>query len=224
MFDSIVSNPSPIGSIAPGFALEREVEHDVMGLIGIALTSKSLIVAGYLSLSIVMPAILQKVRLESVRVTLYQEFSLKSLMDSDQHELNKTMALPIWSTKRSLGPIGDFDRDSSYELSKQLRLNPDSLIRPSTAKWSKTGIRITHMLAITISYTPLTEGVSQKTDELTVTSPATIASCCCMLAELQLPAYSEEADASPPLDRSSISLCTACLVSRPITSAISCMV
>lgn len=208
-----VSNPSPIGSIAPGFALEREVEHDIFGITGICLNSQSLIVAGYLSLSIVMPAVLQRVRLESVKITLYQQFNLRSLQDPEQNELFKNTALPIWSTKRSRGAIGDFVPGDSYSLAKRLRLNPDNVIRPSTARWSKTGIRVSHMLAVTISYTPLDNNMELKTEELSVTSPATIASCCCMMAELQLPAYSEAPSAQTTLDRTQIAFCTSCLVS-----------
>lgn len=190
-----------------------------MGLIDICLTSQSLIIAGYLSLHISVPAVLQAVRLESVKITLYQEFKLKSLQDPNQHELVKALALPVWSTRRSLGPIGDFQPGEAYDLTKQLRLNPDNVIRPSTAKWSKTGIRVSHMFSITLFYTPLSTAGdvdgSLKTEEITAASPATIASCCCMLAELQLPAYSESPDSSTAFDRSTIAFCTSCLVSCP---------
>lgn len=215
IIDSTVSNPSPLGSVAPGFALEREIEHEVMGLIDVCLSSQSLVVAGYLSLTIAMPAVLQNMRLESVRISLHQEYSLRSLRNADQQELIKNTSLPIWSTKRSRGPIGQFAPGEAYSLAKQLRMNPNTVIRPSTAKWSRTGIRISHMIAVTISYTPLEGSNSMKTDDLTITSPVTIASCCCMMAELQLPAYEEKKESTVgSIDRSQIAFCTNCLVSH----------
>lgn len=209
----IVSNPSPIGSVAPGFALEREVEHDIMGLLRVSLTSQSLLVAGYLSLSLVLPAVVRNVRLESIRITLHQQFTLKSLRSFNQEELVKISVIPVWSTKRSQGPIGDLAVGQGYSLAQRIRINPDNAIRPSTAKWSKTGIRVSHMFELTVSYTSLGDYPYIKTEQWTVMSPATIASCCCLMAELQLPPYVEEACASPVMERTQIGFCTSCLVS-----------
>lgn len=210
-----VSNPSPIGSVAPGFHLETQFDHEVMGPVGITLTSQSLIVAGFLSLSVIMPATLEPVRLESIRVDLWQHFDLKSLKDENQKEISKSTALPLWSTKRSLGPIGTYKVGDTFTLSRRLRLNPDNVIRPSTAKWSKTGIKVTHELVIKLAYIPLEDNPTGKTEYLQVSDPAIISSCCCMLEELQLPAYSAEpGPASQVIDRSSIAYCTRCLVSN----------
>lgn len=200
--------------MAPGFALEREVEHDVMGMLKVSLTSQSLLVAGYLSLSLELPAVLQSVRLESVRITLHQQFALKSLKHPDQDELVKSSVIPIWSTMRSQGPIVDLAAGQGHTVAHRLRIKPDNAIRPSTAKWSKTGIRVSHMLEFTLSYTPLGEYPYIRTERWSIMSPATIASCCCMMAELQLPPYAEEASAMPAINRSEIGFCTSCLVSR----------
>ena len=197
--------------------MENESEHPILGPVGVTLTSKYLLVSGYLRLSLILPSFAQPVEINDVRVNLIQNFSLNSLKKPrPKTEDVKPVTVPLWSMRKSarweVDPV--FETYEELTVMEQFRLPDDDKIRPSTADGSISGIRVSHELSVCIYYTPLRDNPERQKREKKLSTPATISSCCCIFDALQLPAYSSEGRADECLiDKDAITFCTGCLVS-----------
>ncbi|GAA5983003.1 hypothetical protein JCM5350_003537 [Sporobolomyces pararoseus] len=87
-------------------------------------------------------------------------------------------------------PLKALPPQTEYHYSRICRVPDDDHVRPSTLDASEGRIRVSHLLSVEVRY---------KTEEipdekiLTIAKPITIASCCCLLDKLYLPAYSQSA-------------------------------
>ena len=188
----------------------------MLGPVGVYMASPLLLVAGWLHLKVTIPSFSQKTQLEVVRVSLIQDLRLQNMMEPESDTVIKTITLPLWSTKRSQGPIGTFETGQSFDLSEAFRLSEDgNLLRPSTSQNSKTGIRVEHLFQIQIHFRPSPSADTPEPSPLVVTvaSPATISACCNLIEEVQLPAYSTKANDHAIDKKNLASFCTKCLVS-----------
>ena len=199
--------------------MESESDHPALGPIGVALTSKYLLVSGYLRLSLLMPSIVQPVIINDVRVILVQNFTLNHLQKPRTPSLdsNPTVNVLLWSMKKhsSWQSAPKLDTYDELSLIEQFRLPDDEKIRPSTAEGAKTGVRVQHELAVSVMYTPLVDNPEGHRREKKLSTPATLSSCCCIFDALQLPAYSSYGSAEETyIDKDAIGFCTGCLVGR----------
>lgn len=214
----VISNHSESGGIPPGFSMESESEHPVLGPVGATLSSKYLLVSGYLRLSLIMPSLAQEVEINDVRVNLVQHFTLCSLKkgrpESGKNEI-KPITVLLWSMQKHSHQQTPIRLNTYEELSviEQFRLPDDDKIRPSTAEGAITGISVQHELSVCIYYTPLHDNPERLRREKKLSTPATLSSCCCIFDALQLPAYSsgEQTNEAAYLDRDAIAFCTGCL-------------
>ncbi|GAA5916185.1 uncharacterized protein JCM6883_000103 [Sporobolomyces salmoneus] len=104
-------------------------------------------------------------------------------------------------------PLVTLSPQTEYHYSRICRVPDDDHVRPSTLDGSEGRIRVSHALSVEIRYK-----VEKSEEEkiLTISKPITIASCCCLLDNLYLPAYSQRAPKT--VLRSSILSCM-CTVS-----------
>lgn len=205
-------NPSETGGLPPGFSLERETYNDYLGPVGVNLSSKYLLVAGFLKLSLVIPSFNAPVQLEDIKIYLHQNVQLQSQKEPERKE-NKIMIIPLWSYRKSKRqPIGRYAAGQEFSLVQQFRLPDDDTIRSTTCEKSNTGIRMTHKLALVVHLTPLEDNPKKTIKEVKVETDAVITSCCCVLEYLQLPKYTSKPSASD-LDAAFMGLCSSCLVS-----------
>lgn len=204
--------------------MESESHHPALGPIGVALTSKYLLVSGYLRLSLIMPSIAQPVLINDVRVILVQNFTLNHLHKprSPSPDLQPTVNVLLWSMRKhsSWSSSPKLDVYDELSLVEQFRLPDDEKIRPSTAEGARTGVRVQHELAVSIMYTPLVDNPEGHRREKKLSTPATLSSCCCIFDALQLPAYSSSGrDDERYIDKDAIGFCTGCLVGRGVLKA-----
>ncbi|GAA5944456.1 uncharacterized protein JCM15063_006370 [Sporobolomyces koalae] len=87
-------------------------------------------------------------------------------------------------------PLATVEAATEYHYSRICRVPDDDHVRPSTLDASEGRIRVSHMLSVEIRYKTV-ERDEEKV--LTISKPITIASCCCLLDKLYLPAYSQRA-------------------------------
>jgi hypothetical protein len=209
---AVVVNPSETGGLPPGFSLETETYNDALGPVGVNLSSKYLLVAGFLKLALVIPSFNVPIQLEDIKVYLYQTIALQSRKTPEYKE-TKQMIIPLWSyrkdTKRS---IGRYNAGQEFSLVQQFRLKDDDTIRSTTSDKSDTGIRVSHKLALVLHYTPLEDNPKNETKELKIATDATFTSCCCVVEYLQLPQYTSTPSLED-LDSAFLGLCSTCLVS-----------
>lgn len=205
-------NPSENGGLPPGFSLETETYNDSLGPVGVNLSSKYLLVAGFLKLSLVIPSFNAPVQLEDIKVYLYQSAHLQSRKDPERKEIKK-MVIPLWSyRKNTTQPIGRYKAGQELSLVQQFRLPDDDVIRSTTCEKSNTGIRISHKLAVVVHFTPLEDNPDNETKELKIATDAVLTSCCCVVEYLQLPKYTSKPSMAD-LDAAFLGLCSSCLVS-----------
>ncbi|KAK9899079.1 hypothetical protein P389DRAFT_209098 [Cystobasidium minutum MCA 4210] len=207
---ALVVNPSEHGGLPPGFSLETETYNDVLGPVGVNLSSKYLLVAGFLKLGLIIPSFNAPVQLEDIKVYLYQNVQLQSRKDPERKEM-KRMVIPLWSyRKESTKPIGRYNAGQEFSLIQQFRLGDDDIIRSTTCEKSKTGIRISHKLALVVHFTPLENNPDKETKELKIATDAVLTSCCCVVEYLQLPKYTSQ-PSTADLDAAFLGLCSSCL-------------
>lgn len=209
---AVVVNPSETGGLPPGFSLETETYNDVLGPVGVNMSSKYLLVAGFLKLALVIPSFNAPVQLEDIKVYLYQTILLQSRKDPVRKE-SKVMSVPLWSYRKdNKQPIGLFTEGQEFSLVQQFRLKDDDTIRSTTSTKSDTGIRVSHKLALVVHFTPLQDNPDKETKELKIATDATFTSCCCVVEYLQLPKYTSR-PSREDLDAAFLGLCSSCLVS-----------
>jgi len=207
---ALVCNHSETGGVPPGFSLRSETHNNILGPIGVNLTSKYLLVSGYLRLELILPSIAQSVKIVDVQVQLLQTFRLHSLVDPKvQEEEIKPKPLVLWSMKDKEA-LGTLSPGQVFNVSRQFRLPDDDKIRPTTSTNSKTGIRVSHRLCVVVHFKALESNPEGEVKELKVATDAIVSSCCCMFEVLQLPAYSRHPDVKN-LDRNAIGYCSSCL-------------
>ncbi|GAA6023506.1 hypothetical protein JCM11491_006605 [Sporobolomyces phaffii] len=87
-------------------------------------------------------------------------------------------------------PLAPIAAHSEFHYSRICRVPDDDHVRPSTLDASEGRIRVSHTLSVEVRYS-----TQDCPDEkiLTIAKPITIASCCCLLDKLYLPAYSQRA-------------------------------
>jgi hypothetical protein len=207
---ALVVNPSETGGLPPGFSLESETYNDTLGPVGANLSSKYLLVAGYLKLGLVLPLIAQHVQIENVQVMLYQTMLLQSLKNKERQE-TKRMTIPLWSMRRGNQPLGTYKEGQEFSMVQQFRLKDDDIIRSTTSEHSNTGIRVSHKLAVVIHYKPMVNNPKNETKELKISTEANFTSCCCVVEYLQLPKYTQR-PTQEDLDATFLGLCSSCLV------------
>lgn len=217
---ALVVNPSETGGLPPGFSLETETYNDTLGPVGANLSSKYLLVAGFLKLALVFPSLNAPIQLEDIKVYLYQTIALQSRADPGLKE-TKVMTIPLWSYRKEGQHkcIGRYNAGQEFSLVQQFRLKDDDIIRSTTSEKSDTGIRISHKLAVVVHYTPLEDNPKMETKELKIATDATLTSCCCVVEYLQLPKYTSR-PSGEDLDAAFLGLCSSCLVSNfPVISS-----
>lgn len=129
-------NHSETGGVPPGFSMERELVHDVLGPVGVNLFSKYLLVAGYLRLGLVLPSINEPVSIDDVKVQLIQTFDLQSLKSPERRE-RKVVSVLLWNL-RGKEAVCTLKAGQEFEILRQFRLPDDDIIRPSTSENAKT--------------------------------------------------------------------------------------
>lgn len=208
---ALVVNPSETGGLPPGFSLETETYNDTLGPVGVNLSSKYLLVAGFLKLALVMPSLNAPIQLEDIKVYLNQTIALQSRSDPARKE-TKIMTIPLWSYRKSAKQqyIGRYSAGQEFSLIQQFRLKDDDIIRSTTSEKSETGIRISHKLALVVHYTPLRENPKMETKEMRIATDAVFTSCCCVVEYLQLPKYTSRPSCED-LDAAFLGLCSSCL-------------
>lgn len=188
--------------------MQRELQQDVLGPMGVNLHSKYLLVSGYLSLNLIMPSFAQAVHIDDIYVEIEQTFELQSMTDPSRTE-KQVQTIFVKSMKGKTGVPGAYQPGQELSVYEQFRLPDDGTIRPSTAERTKVGIRVSHKLAACVRYTPLENNPTREMKQIKIAIPATLTSCCCIFEALQLPAYSRKAQ---QLDKSAIAFCSECLV------------
>lgn len=193
--------------------MQREIENPHLGPVGLALTSKYLIVSGYLRLNVSMPIISQPVQLDDICVNLLQKYELQNLRKPHMKSAVNQIT-PLWTLKAQ-EDVGTLRPGRDFHLSRQFRLPNDDAIRPSTAERSITGIRVSHQLQVILRFTPLVNNPLKQQREIKYTGDAIMSSCCCMLSSVQLPAYDscDGGMAKNILDE--VAFCNDCLVRLP---------
>lgn len=189
--------------------MKREIQQDHLGPIGVNLHSKYLLVAGYLSLSLIMPSFAQAVHIEDIFVQIEQTFELQSMKDPSRTE-KQYQTILVKSMKSKEGIPGAYQPGQELSVYEQFRLPDGGKIRPSTAARTQVGLRVSHKLAVCIHYTPVYNNPERETRKIKIAIPATFSSCCGIFEALQLPAYSRQA---AQLDKTAIAFCSECLVS-----------
>lgn len=210
---ALVVNPSETGGLPPGFSLESETYNDILGPVGVNLSSKYLLVAGFLKLALVLPSFNIPIQLEDIKVYLFQTIALQSRANPELKE-SKVMTIPLWSYRKDSKQqcIGRYTAGQEFSLVQQFRLKDDDIIRSTTSEKSETGIRVSHKLAVVVHYTPLENNPKMETKELKIATDATFTSCCCVVEYLQLPKYTSRPSCDD-LDAAFLGLCSSCLVS-----------
>lgn len=175
-----------------------------------------------------MPNLKRDIKVEDVSVDLVTTYRLRALsdpvfnttLDPVTHEIYSMKADPreswkVGGRKNSAG--------STFALANRvIQLADETSISPTVPDESVTGIKVSHRLGVTVTYTPLTvlsrvgsvvtyQEMPKK--EYKITTSAIISSCRCTLEALQLPAYSTHTDDQQITD-ATISKSPRCLVSQ----------
>jgi hypothetical protein len=133
---SLVCNLSETGGVPPGFSMEQETTHEVLGPVGVNLFSKYLLVSGFLRLGVILPSINQPVRIEDVKIELIETFKLQSLKKPERSEV-RVVTVPLWHLKEKES-LGTLKAGEEFSFVRQFRLPDDDKIRPTTSERSKT--------------------------------------------------------------------------------------
>lgn len=208
-----VSNHSETGGLPPGYSLTSQNHNEQLGYVGINMSSTYLVVSGYLRLSLVIPAIEQHVRLESIAVQIAQSCTLQHMHKPEIVEEVPPTHIPVWSLPSTSPLLGDKKPGDEITVLEQFRLQDDNILRPTTPANAKTGINFSHTLAVVIRYTPLLNNPKKEMKQIRIQNDAVFSSCCCILELLQLPAYSTEPGVDENADVRQFAFCSECLVS-----------
>ena len=187
--------------------MEREVFQDRFGAMRVELTSRYLLVAGYVRVYFYLPDIPHYSRMEMWGVELVQTVKIGSA----QHETN----LKLWSNRddpppvppfRGLLPMPDDEEGPWWFSSRQMRLPKDDRISPTTHPYTDSSIRISHRFIIrmifyqydgpgsdTIQEDGWPGGTPSKQMLEFFSGPAVISSCSSRIELSRLPTYEESA-------------------------------
>lgn len=133
------------------------------------------------------------VHVEEIRVELDQTYKLQSLSEPDRVEDPPTETYLLWSSKDKEPGMPVLAAGQQYHLDRSFILPDDQHIRPSTATHTRTGIRVTHQLALVVRYVPILAGSEvPKMMRTRIALTCTMWMCFCAVEALQLPSYGQE--------------------------------
>jgi len=223
---TIVSTHDDGSGLPPGHSLESQLTNENLGQVYLDLSTPYLLVGGLLHFTIDMPKLNKHIKVEDVSVNVVSSYHLRALDEAQTMTTQlKPQTVCLYSMKgdpQEKWMVGGrkYAAESSFSLTgKVIQLPDESCLRPTVPEASVTGIRVTHRLAVIITYTPLE--VLEETDstvryrelqkkEYKITSPAIFSSCRCTLEALQLPAYVQHA---PDVKSASVSAQCMCTMS-----------
>jgi hypothetical protein len=205
---SAESNPSKVPHEVPGYLAISKSNNEHLGSIGLELTARHLIVAGYLYIRMTIPSVKQSVKIADLRVNLLQDWKLQSLVEPERCQIMPQKRFSVWSMRDGAVAAGKdaksrfsevlLEADQDWSLNTRFVLPDDKRLRASTLPTSKTGLRVTHKLALTLSYyvkIPNDDSANlSKLEEIHFEVPAIFSSCYCVLDALQLPQYVESSE------------------------------
>ena len=169
--------------------------HEHLGIVDIDLSSKYLMVSGYLQLAFRQFTV-SPVKMVDVRVDIVQQTECTRLDEPGKKRASHTVTIPVWKASEDATCAEDLSKSTEVTVSKQMRLPDESKLLPTTPNSAITGLRIDHRIEVTLVYTLPQMGDTQL--EHTIKSGATISSCHCTLETFQLPAYALDERADEP--------------------------
>ncbi|GAA6029706.1 hypothetical protein JCM8097_001011 [Rhodosporidiobolus ruineniae] len=84
-------------------------------------------------------------------------------------------------------PLASVVPGQEFHHSRICRVPDDDHVRPTTLEGTETKIRVSHKISVEVRYR---KAGDEEDMVLTIAKPVTIASCCCLVDSLYLPAYS----------------------------------
>lgn len=185
--------------------LEINVEHfsEDLGPIAIGISSPHLTVSSLVAFRVAFVAPSQRATIQSISAFITQNFSIHyedgsvaqpppkryQLTTIDETTAPRSLALPLNDDKpREPDPIPlkPLQPGAEWRFSRLARIPNDDHCRPTTLSGTQARIRVSHKISVEIKYIPA-GGVNEKL--ITISKPVTVASCCCMIDQMYLPAY-----------------------------------
>ena len=172
MYLQAITNRGEWG-IAQGFNRVEELLHPELGPLRAQFFTRFLLIYGFLRLSLALPEMAEDCEIVDVAVILVQNVQLRKLAQADAPvEERPPFSIKIWTLAqerqglaRTFGPSTSADRiapaesvpthlrkGEAFQLTRNMRLPNDNTIRQSTSAWSETGVRVSHSLALELSY------------------------------------------------------------------------
>lgn len=200
-----VSHSEEKNGYPPSFNFEREIYHDRFGPLRTELTSRFLLVAGYLRVYFYMPDIPCYSRPELWTVEMVQTVEVGKDVHQSKFSLWRSDEDPLAAHFNGLLPMQD-DEGPWLFSSRQMRLPFDDRISSTTHPFSDTPIRVSHRFVIrlifyqydgpgsdTLQADGFPGGIMSKQMLEFFSGPAVIASCSSRLELSKLPTYEESA-------------------------------
>ena len=172
MYLQAITNRSEWG-IAQGFNRVEELLHPELGPLRAQFFTRFLLIYGFLRLSLALPEVAEDCEIVDVAVILVQNVQLRNLSQGDAPvEECKPFSSKLWSFAQERqglartchpstsaeriapaeSPTAHLKKGEAFQLTRNMRLPNDNSIRQSTSLWSETGVRVSHSLALELSY------------------------------------------------------------------------